>query len=814
MFRSSIVTSLVLIGSLVSGCAGNGGAVHDDGSSTDADASQADPTAPSEPHGDSDTDGLPADQDLCPGTAAGAQVDGDGCSAEQRAAGGGKLSGVAKPGGAAADGAAGAGSDLGTGTENGAAADEEAPVDGEVAPNGFAVFTLDPQGALPVTLRTLASNVKQLENGFALSGTVMIDAPNGEHVSLLEASLTLAYDSDKGAGLQSLQGTVRLPFPNLGFMKDVSVSDPVYASVGYDLGKNLTQVDAPLKDERKYVYFTFSAGFEAKLGDMTVSGPNGQSVTMALDPSDPSFFLKASLGGLMGPVDDASVGFSIGGHLPFTPENTWGIADDVAEFDGHIWIGGKVNLNDFELPIAIGGNTVVDVDPNQDGQTLFTDPANGLRFGSNSELDLSLEAGAIGFEIPIAKSTIVGRAGSAEAWAFYSGKVKSGNGWMPAEVPLKNTMQLQAAGHASTHLEESYFKAEGQLSFDAGKLGDWTGLDLNDLALAQATLLVDKDGVLVTGTASAAFSPYVGLQGNVDAVGYFNGQPQGWYVTLDGRLVVSGIDLSADAHARLDRNGMQVSGKFQTPISLIDMSGAITKAGVDVRGAAKVTIPIVAGKEVAQWVTDAAVCGYETVTDAAVCGTQTVTDGAKCGFSYVKNGTLCGTEYVKDAAQCGTKTITSAAECGTSYVQSAAQCGVSVFSDLAHCGWDCVSSVFTSCSCNVANSCNVPKTCSVANTCQIEASCNVPNTCSVPATCQRVATCETKVTIPDFDYGSFVGSVDVAIGTSGLGGEVKGEYCATGGNCTTLAGGRVKLSSGKPEACIDVPGVGEFCAPF
>ena len=70
-----------------------------------------------------------------------------------------------------------------------------------------------------------------------------------------------------------------------------------------------------------------------------------------------------------------------------------------------------------------------------------------------------------------------------------------------------------------------------------------------------------------------------------------------------------------------------------------------------------------------------------------------------------------------------------------------------------------------------------------------------------------------KVTVPDFDYGTFKGSVDVAIGSSGLEGGVKGEYC-TGGTCTTLVGGRVKVSSGKPEACVDIPALGEFCAPF
>jgi hypothetical protein len=811
MARSSIFTSLVLITSLVSGCAGSGGAVHDNGGT---DTNQADPTAQKDPQGDGDGDGVPADQDLCPGTAAGAKVDGNGCSAEQRANGGGtgKISKSGKSGGNADTGSAGAAGANGNPSDTNAA---EIVADGDVTPNGFAVFTLDPQGTVPITFRTLQSNVTKLENGFDLAGTVVIDVPNNQHVTLLDAKVSLKYDAAKGAGLQSFEGTVRVPFPAIGFMSDTTVSDPVYASVGYDLGANLTKkLDAPLKDERKYLYFTFSAGLSAQLGDMTVSAGNGQSATMTLDVSDPAFFLKASLGGLMGPIDEASVGFSLGGHLPFVPENTWGIDEQATTFDGHIWLGGKVNLNDLKLPIAIGGKTVVDVDPNGDGKTMFTDPADGFQFGSNAELDLSLQAGAISMEVPIAKGTVVGHITPNEAWAYYSGNTKAGNGWMPAEVPLKNTATLKSAGHVSSHLEQTYFKAEGDLSFDAGKLGAWTGVDLNDLALAKATLNIDKDGVLVTGTASAAFSPYLGMKGDVNAVGYFNGSPQGWYVTLDGQLVVSGIDLSAAAHARLDQNGMLVSGKFETPISLIDMSGSITKGGVDVEGRVEVTIPIVAGREIAQWVTDAAVCGYEAVTDAAVCGADTVKDGSKCGYDTVKDATLCGTEYVKDGALCGTTYAQNAAECGSSYVSSAAQCGVSVFSDIAHCGWDCVSSFFHSCSCSVANSCNVANSCSFPNGCNVPATCNIAKTCSVPKTCDKVKTCETHVTVPDFDYGSFKGIVNVKIGTSGLEGGVEGDYCPTGSSCTKLAGGRIKVSSGKPEACVDVGGLGEFCAPF
>lgn len=792
--RSCLHSSLVLMVALVSACGTSGSSA----ANAAGDPNVADPTAQAEPTADKDTDGLPADQDMCPGTAAGVKVDGNGCSVEQRAT---QTSTPSKDQPAAPT------------TQIDPVVQAVQGNDGLVAPNGFAVFVLDPSGTVPVTLRTLASNVTTLASGgFSLNGTVTIDVPGDQHVTLAEAKLELDYDAKKGQGLQSFRGMARLPFPNLGFMDGVSVSDLAYASVGYDLGKNLKDIDAPIKAERKYVFFAFSTGFEAKVGAMTVSTANNQSVTMTLDPSDPSFFLRASLGGLMGPIDEASVGFSIGGHLPFTPTNTWGLNAQTASFDGHLWIGGKVNLNDVKLPIAIGGNTVVDLDANDDGKSYFVDAAGGFQFGSNSELDISVSAGLLSFEVPVAQSTIIGRISSKAGSADYSGVVTAGNGWMPDAVPLKNTAQLKAAGHASTVLSDTYFMAEGDLSLDAGKLGQWTGLNLSDLAMAQASLNADKNGLTVTGVASTSISPYIGLNGQVQTVGFFNGNPKDWYVTMDGRFAVSGIDLSADAHARVDRNGMLVNGTFVTPISDVAMSGSITKQGVDLEGTATVTIPIVAGKEELQWVTDAAVCGYETVTDAAVCGSETIKDGAVCGYNTVKDATLCGTTVVKDAGQCGVDSVTNGAICGYHTVTDGAQCGWNVVTSCI----ECVSVLWGgSCNCGqTAKSCNVASTCNTPKSCNVAATCNIPNTCSVPKSCERVKTCQTKVTIPDFDYGTFKGIVNVKIGNSGLEGGVKGQYCPTGSSCATLAGGRIEVSSNKPEACVTIAGVGEVCAPF
>src|SRR5882724_9505005 len=204
MARSSLHTSLALLVAFVSGCGSAGHSASDVAGTPGI----ADPTATAKPAGDGDSDGLAADQDLCPNTPAGERVDGNGCSAAQRAQNDATPSAAnGQPGSDGQPGASAAGS-TGTGTGTGANVAAQV-IDGTVAPNGFAVFVLDPNGPLPVTLRTLASNVENLASGgFSLSGTVLIDAPNNAHITLAEAKLALTYDSSKGDGLQGFEGMV------------------------------------------------------------------------------------------------------------------------------------------------------------------------------------------------------------------------------------------------------------------------------------------------------------------------------------------------------------------------------------------------------------------------------------------------------------------------------------------------------------------------------------------------------------------------------------------------------------------------------
>jgi hypothetical protein len=147
-------------------------------------------------------------------------------------------------------------------------------------------------------------------------------------------------------------------------------------------------------------------------------------------------------------------------------------------------------------------------------------------------------------------------------------------------------------------------------------------------------------------------------------------------------------------------------------------------------------------------------------------------------------------------------------------VTSAAQCGVNVVSGWIECAGKCITGGLNNCKCEKPKTCNVANSCNVANTCSVAKTCSVAATCQTAASCSKVKTCEQKVTIPDFDYGTFVGEVTVKIGDSGLYGEVSGQYCTTNNACTTIASGTIDTSSGTPKACVTVPGLGDFCGQF
>jgi hypothetical protein len=250
------------------------------------------------------------------------------------------------------------------------------------------------------------------------------------------------------------------------------------------------------------------------------------------------------------------------------------------------------------------------------------------------------------------------------------------------------------------------------------------------------------------------------------------------------------------------------------------VSGFITRSGAQLTGTATTTIDVQAGQEIATEIVDGVLCGYDQIRSGAICGYNKITSGAQCGYEKITDGGRCGYELITSGARCGYEKVTDAVKCGEETVTNGVLCGThEVCSWFAWLGADCDD---VASSCKVAKSCDdvtKPKTCENRD---MPKSCDdvtKPKTCDNfldPKTCNdltRPRSCPHTEIIPDYDFGTFTGTVSLTLGTQGIGGSVSGSYCPTTGSCATL-GGRVKL--GDPlEACVDIPGdLGEFCAPF
>ncbi|MCK6570560.1 hypothetical protein L6V77_05530 [Myxococcota bacterium] len=732
---------------------------------------------------DIDGDGIPMNRDLCPGTAPGTPANERGCAAAQH-----------DPV-AAREAAASVGEPL------------PLPADGPSEVRGFTTLVVDRASNNPLVFWIRDELVTALEDGFVVQGSLDLELPGGQMLTFAEASLV--FERTANGDIDRVHGTARLPFPGAGLMEGVELADLAQVQVGYDYGRNLQDLDAPVLDDRRYLFFSFSTGLEASAGPVTLSAPNGQSVTLVLDPADPMIYFRGNLGGVsgIGPVEDMGIGLSWQGRIPFEPHNTFGMdAEDAAGFQGNLYLAGSVSLR--RIPLSIDGEIVLDIDPLGNGRSMADLGADdlGFQYGANGTLNLAADFSVVSFEMELARSSTIYHASREGAYAVISGQVSPDLDWLPEGMPIRAEQALEVAGKISTDSEESYLRMHGDYSLDLSGLGALSGLDLSELFMADATIEVDRDGFHLAGVTRTQITPLIGLNGEATVTADLGADMDDWRVTIDGHLVIDGIDLSADAHAELTTEGLYVNGVFVTPISRIDLLGRIDGTGVALDGRASIEIPIVAGREVAQWVTDAAVCGYETVTDGAVCGYKTVRDA-----------TLCGADWVVDGAVCGSRIVTDGAICGWSYVTDGARCGFSYVTDGARCGWDAVASWFcdTFDVCDYeARSCNVANSCNIANTCSVDLGCNVARTCEIEDTCDRVATCEQRVTVPDFNYGTVRGEANLHLGNDGLAVSVDADYCVTDGACTPIGGGRLDLSS-TPEVCVTVPGLDpEFCGRF
>ena len=130
----------------------------------------------------------------------------------------------------------------------------------------------------------------------ALTDDLSLTLPVGK-VTLPEADLALTLGED--GKIEQLHGTAQAPFPSFGLLNDARVVTPAFAEVGLDSGANLAHLDAPLKDDRQYLFFHLGAGLDVEAtsqrGPLQFSFPAGQRTTLIIDTQEPLVYLAGNV---------------------------------------------------------------------------------------------------------------------------------------------------------------------------------------------------------------------------------------------------------------------------------------------------------------------------------------------------------------------------------------------------------------------------------------------------------------------------------------------------------------------------------------
>jgi hypothetical protein len=129
-----------------------------------------------------------------------------------------------------------------------------------------------------------------------LGDSLVLKLPFGQF-QIVEGDFLLLLDENNR--LERLNGSAQTVIPTLAMSDQVRIRGPFSASFGYDYGSALTEVDAPLLPDSKYMYLRLGSGLDIDVGaevaadteGLTVSIPTGNNATIVFDPAEPLVYL-------------------------------------------------------------------------------------------------------------------------------------------------------------------------------------------------------------------------------------------------------------------------------------------------------------------------------------------------------------------------------------------------------------------------------------------------------------------------------------------------------------------------------------------
>ena len=476
---------------------------------------------------------------------------------------------------------------------------------------GLCIIELGGSGAAPIRFETEPDNLQRLPDGSLQVANHLVLVMPDVRWTLTEASITFKPAAD-GRGFDRIVGEARIPFDKLPILDKAKTGGGVMAALGYDLGSNLDQLNAPLNPQTRYLFFAFKESFGVSFGfsDLGIPVRGGESASqpfkftplpevklvMVVDASDPFFYVSAK--GLSpkrkkekGKQEEekkkkpslkiGGFGFSYHNRIPESVDTP----DFSKQMRGTLVLEGSVPFPPAPV-ISYSGFYLVGRD------------AKLQAISGDISLGFPLKW-LFSFSIHLGDASAIAEVDGDRAEILLAGRYQPDTSWVPAVIPLFPEQDVQLTVRLdSADRDNNYVHGRGSFAL-AGSAFAPQGLRFGKVYSQQGDFRISYGTIEMKGGVDSDLTPFrfgagthfdavvaaakadnrLGIDGNI-LIGSFDSQ---------GRLTItpSAVALSAKINAgsdwqmgllgelrNADKQGQMLAGSFQVPAYLNDRIAA------------------------------------------------------------------------------------------------------------------------------------------------------------------------------------------------------------------------------------------------
>ncbi|MEM7259006.1 MAG: hypothetical protein AAF404_16640, partial [Pseudomonadota bacterium] len=179
-----------------------------------------------------------------------------------------------------------------------------------------------------------------------------------------------------------------------------------------------------------------------------------------------------------------------------------------------------------------------------------------------------------------------------EQKVFVAGELDPDTQFLKDILPVMPSVGATAQGYIGNDLYNTQLEIEGEMGLGADLLGDLIGVNMNELQMTRARMMVGANGIEISGSTNMQISPDINVNSDIEVFAAFDwNNPEDVTLRLSGNMEIFGVALE-DVTLEVSSQGMFVNGAFVTPVSRIALSGSISSQGPQMSGTGSVTLDL------------------------------------------------------------------------------------------------------------------------------------------------------------------------------------------------------------------------------